>query len=314
MPRSFPRFRSALGAADLALFVTVVLVWGTSWLPLRLQLGVVAPEVSGVWRFALAGAIMFGWLLIANERIRFGLADHARFIVLGALLFCFNFLLAYYGGFYLTSGLLAVVFSLASVINPLYAAAITRTRPEPRVVAGAVLGVLGVALLFGPEILATEASRDTALGLACVFGATLLFCTGNMFSAAYQKRGIPVLPANTWCMVYGTLWFAVIALLRGEPFIVEWSTRYFLSILWLAVPSTVIAFAAYLTLLGRVGAGRASYATVLVPVVALAVSTLFENYVWTLSAAAGVLLVLAGNAVVLSVGRAPVTPTVPSRV
>ncbi|MEX0589581.1 MAG: DMT family transporter [Xanthobacteraceae bacterium] len=298
-----PRWRSALGAVDLALFATVVLVWGTSWLPLRLQLGVVAPEVSGVWRFAIAGAIMFGWLLVVGERIRFGVADHVRFVLLGALLFSFNFLLAYYGGFYLTSGLLAVVFSLASVINPLLAAAIARVLPEPRVLIGALLGVAGVALLFGPEIVTTEASRETALGLALVLGATLLFCTGNMFSAAYQKRGIPVLPANTWCMVYGTLWFALIAALRSEQFIVEWSARYLLSIFWLAIPSTVVAFAAYLTLLGRIGAGRASYSTVPVPVVALAMSTMFEGYAWTLSAAIGVVLVLIGNVIVLSKGQ-----------
>jgi drug/metabolite transporter (DMT)-like permease len=101
-------------------------------------------------------------------------------------------------------------------------------------------------------------------------------------------------------MVYGTLWFALIALLRGEPFIVEWSARYFLSILWLAIPSTVIAFAVYLTLLGRIGAGRASYSTVLVPVVALALSTFFEGYHWTLIAGLGVVLVIIGNVIVLS--------------
>jgi drug/metabolite transporter (DMT)-like permease len=298
-----PPSRSTLNAGDFALFATVVLVWGSSWLPLKLQLGVVAPEVSGVWRFALAGAIMFAWLLIAGHRIRFSVADHLRFVLLGALLFSFNFLCAYYGGFYLTSGLLAVVFSLAAVINPLLAAAIWRTRPETRVLIGAALGVGGVALLFGPEILAADASRETAIGLAFVFAATLFFCVGNMFSAIYQQRGIAVLSANTWCMVYGTLWFALIALLRGEPFIVEWSTRYLLSILWLAIPSTVIAFAAYLTLLGRIGAGRASYSTVLVPVVALVISTMFENYHWTLAAALGVVFVVVGNAIVLSKRR-----------
>jgi drug/metabolite transporter (DMT)-like permease len=296
----FLKRRSALGAVDLALFATVVLVWGTSWLPLRLQLGVVAPEVSGVWRFMIASAIMFTWLLVAGERLRFGAGDHARFVLLGALLFSFNFALAYYAGFYLTSGLIAVAFSLAAVINPLLATAIGRKRPEGRVIAGAVLGVLGVALLFGAEIFVAEVSRETAIGLALALGATLLFCTGNMFSAAYQKRGIPVLSANTWCMLYGTLWFATTALLRGETFTVEWSARYFLSIFWLAIASTVIAFAAYLTLLGRIGASRASYSTVLFPLVALAISTMFEDYTWTIFATLGVIFVLVGNVVVLS--------------
>ena len=295
--------RPALGTAEFVLFATVVFVWGTSWLPLRWQLGVVAPEVSGVWRFGLACAIMFAWLVVGGHRIRFGLADHARFVVLGALLFSFNFLCAYYGGFYLTSGLLAVVFSLAAVINPLYAAALWRTRPEATVLAGAALGVIGVALLFGPEILAAGASRDTAIGLAFVLSATLFFCTGNMVSAVYQRRGISVLSASAWGMFYGTLWFALFAVLQGKPFIVEWSARYLLSILWLSIPSTVIAFAAYLTLLGRIGAGRAAYSTVLVPVVALVLSTFFENYIWTLAALVGVAFVLAGNVIVLSSGQ-----------
>jgi drug/metabolite transporter (DMT)-like permease len=127
-----------------------------------------------------------------------------------------------------------------------------------------------------------------------------------MMSAAYQKHGIGVLSANTWCMIYGALWLAAAALVRGEPFIVEWSARYVGSVLWLTVFSTVIAFAAYLTLLGRIGAGRAAYSTVLVPVVALLISRVAEGYVWTWTAALGVIFVVAGNIIVLSrMGSAP---------
>src|SRR5690606_34862099 len=99
------------------------------------------------------------------------------------------------------------------------------------------------------------------------------------------------------------LWFALFAVLQGKQFIVEWSARYLLSILWLSVPSTVIAFAAYLTLLGRIGAGRAAYSTVLVPIVALLLSTFFENYTWTIAAVIGVAFVLAGNVIVLGSGQ-----------
>ena len=295
--------RSAFSAADLALYATVVLVWGTSWLPLRLQLGVVAPEVSGLWRFAIAATIMFAWVGLAGARFRFGGADHARFALLGATLFSLNFLAAYYGGFYLSSGLLAVVFSLASIINPLLAAALGRGVLDLRVLTAAVLGVGGIALLFGPEITATEASRDTALGLGLALLATVLFCIGNMLSAAFQARGMPVVPANAWCMLYGTAVFAAVALVRGEPFIAEWNARYLGSVAWLALLSTVVAFFAYLTLVGRVGPGRASYSTVLVPLMALAISTVFEHYTWTAAGGLGVILVLAGNAVVLSAPR-----------
>jgi drug/metabolite transporter (DMT)-like permease len=168
---------------------------------------------------------------------------------------------------------------------------------------GAALGVTGIALLFGPEIAATEASGATALGLALALLATVFFCIGNMISAAHQASGVPLLPGNAWSMLYGTLVFAAVALGRGEPFIVEWTARYVISIGWLAVTSTVIGFAAYLTLVGRVGPARAGYATVLVPVVALVISTLFEDYRWTLTGALGVALVLAGNAWVLAARR-----------
>jgi drug/metabolite transporter (DMT)-like permease len=295
--------RPVFGGAELTLFAAVALVWGSSFLPLRLQLGVVAPEVSGVWRFAIASAAMFLWLSLAGHRLRFGLADHVRFALLGAFLFSLNFASAYYSGFYLPSGLIAVVFSMASVINPLLAAAITRTMPEWRNVLGALLGVAGVALLFGPELLTVNASSGTAVGLALGLLATVIFCTGNMFSARFQRDGLPVLAANCWGMLYGALWFALIALARGETFTVEWNARYLLSIAWLAIPSTLIGFAAYLTLLGRIGPGRASYSIVLVPVVALVISTFFENYVWTLAALIGVVFVLVGNVVVLSGGQ-----------
>jgi drug/metabolite transporter (DMT)-like permease len=295
--------RPVFGAAELTLFTAVALVWGSSFLPLRLQLGVVAPEVSGVWRFAIASAAMFVWLSLSGHRLRFGLADHARFALLGALLFSLNFASAYYSGFYLTSGLIAVVFSMAAVINPLLAAAITRTMPEWRNVVGALLGVAGVSLLFGPELLKVEASSGTAVGLVLGLLATVIFCTGNMFSARFQRDGLPVLAANCWGMLYGAVWFALIALARGETFTVEWSARYLLSIAWLAIPSTLIGFAAYLTLLGRIGPGRASYSIVLVPVVALVISTFFENYVWTFAALIGVAFVLAGNVVVLWRGQ-----------
>jgi drug/metabolite transporter (DMT)-like permease len=185
------------------------------------------------------------------------------------------------------------------------AAAITRTIPEWRILLGAALGVAGVALLFGPELLGVEASGGTAMGLALGLLATIIFCTGNMFSARYQRDGLPVLAANSWGMLYGALWFALIATARGEAFTIEWNARYLLSIGWLAIPSTLIGFAAYLTLLGRVGPGRASYSIVLVPVVALFISTFFENYHWTLAALIGVAFVLVGNVIVLSSGQRP---------
>lgn len=289
----------ALSAADYALYATVVVLWGASWLPLRLQLGVVSPEVSGVWRFLVGGVIVFGWLIAVKGRVRFPLADHARFAILGLTMFSFNFVSAYYAGFHLNGGLLAIIFSLTAVINPIYAALLGRGGLNLRIVAGAVLGVAGVMLLFGPKVLA-DGQTGTLFGVGLMLLSVLIFSTGNMFSAAFQARGLPVLSANAWSMLYGTAFIALFAFMRGQPFIVEWTPKYVLSILWLAVAGTAIGFFAYVTLIGRIGTGRTGYVTVLMPLVALVLATFFEGYVWTLYAFIGVALVLTGNAIVLS--------------
>lgn len=290
----------ALTPADYTLYAIVVILWGASWLPLRLQLGVVSPEVSAVWRFLLGGLIVFGWLLLVKGKVRFPLEDHARFMILGATMFSFNFVSAYYAGFHLNGGLLAVLFSLTAVINPIYAALLGRGGLNVKVVSGALIGVIGVALLFGPKIVAVDGQAGTLTGVLLMLLSILIFSTGNMFSAAFQAKGLPVLSANAWSMLYGTAFIALFALAKGQSFIVEWTPKYVLSILWLAIAGTAIGFFAYVTLIGRIGTGRTGYVTVLMPLVALVLSTFFEGYVWTIYAFLGVALVMIGNAIVLS--------------
>jgi drug/metabolite transporter (DMT)-like permease len=294
-----------MSAADYALYATVVVLWGAAWLPLRLQLGVVSPEVSAVWRFLLGGLLVFGWLIAVKGKVRFPLKDHARFALLGVTMFSFNFVSAYYAGFHLNGGLLAILFSLLAVVNPVYAALLGRGGLNLRIVAGAVIGVLGVALLFGPKVLAAEGQAGTLLGVLLMLLSVFIFSTGNMLSASFQAGGLPVLSANAWSMLYGTAFLALFALLRGQPFIVEWTPTYIGSILFLAIAGTAIGFFAYVTLIGRIGTARTAYITVVMPLVALILSTFFEGYVWTIYAFAGVALVLIGNAIVLSAPAQP---------
>lgn len=303
-PAGTPRPAGGLAPLDHGLYVTTLVVWGTSWIALSLQLGVVAPEVSLVWRFAISAVLMFVWVAAIGARWRFPLADHLRFALVGALMFSTNFALFYYGASGIPSGLLSVVFSLASVVNVLMAAVFLRMPMEPRVLAGAGLGVLGIALMFWPEIGGAQIDMRTAKGLLLCVAGTCCFCLGNMVSASNQRRGLPVIPANAWGMLYGTLLLTAVALVAGRPFIVEWTVAYLGSLAWLAVASSVVAFAAYLTLLGRIGPQRAGYLTVMFPVVALAISTAFEGYVWTWPAALGLALVLGGNLLVLRAPRA----------
>lgn len=290
----------SLAASDLGLYALVVLAWSTSWIAMRYQVGIVAPEISVFWRFAIAAVAMFSLALIRKEPLRYGFADHLRFAAMGIFLFSSNFILFYHGAQYIPSGLLSVVFSLASIINLLLAAVLFRQSITPRVALGAMMGTIGIGLLFAPQILGVTFDHASAVGLAfCVCG-TLCFCMGNLFSGDSQKRGVSVISASAWGMSYGTIWAGLVSAVLGRAFIVEWTFTYWFALIYLALIASVVAFYSYLTLLGRIGAGRVGYATVVFPVFALMISTVVENYQWTFTAAAGAVLALAGNVLVMS--------------
>ena len=292
----------AFDRLDLALYALVVVVWGTSWLALHMQLGVVSPEVSLVWRFVLATVILLATALARGERLVVPARDHPLLALLGLLLFSGNFVLFYYGGLEVASGLLAVVFSLASVGNLLLSWLVFRQPLDPVVATGGALGVAGVAAMFAPELSGFGAGRDTWFGLAlCVLG-TAVFCAGNVAATAARRRGIPMLAYTVWGMGYGAASLVALALARGQTFTIETTPIYLGSLLYLSVMASAVVFTAYLRLMERVGAARASYTTVLIPVVALLISTVAEGYRWTAPALAGLALVLIGNWLVL--GRA----------
>lgn len=294
---NFPN--ASMTRLDYSLYAVTVFAWSTSWIALKLQLGVVAPQVAITWRFLIASLVMFAWAFLRRHRLAFPLADHLRFLGLGFFIFSMNFLQFYIGGAKLTSGLLAVIFSLTSVFNMLLGTIFLRQPVDRRILLGAAFGFGGVALMFWPEIAGTEIDHDAAIGLMLCIGGTLFFCIGNMISATTQKRGIPVVSASAWGMAYGTAILALIAAVLGKPFIIDPTFTYIASLLWLALLSSVVAFFAYLTLLGRIGSGRAGYSTVLFPVFALLISTFAEGYQWTLFAITGLGLVMIGNIIVL---------------
>jgi drug/metabolite transporter (DMT)-like permease len=293
---------AALDRTSLLLYGAVVFIWGTSWIALHLQLGVVPPEVSLVWRFGIAALVMLAYAGLKRERLAFGLAAHLRFAVLGALLFSSNFVLFYYGGLSVPSGLLAVIFSLASVFNLALGVVIFRQQVDPRVAFGGLLGVIGVAFMFAPELQAHGLDGPVLGGLALCVLATLCFCLGNMAATKVYMSGVSTVSATVWGMIYGTGFLAALAVLRGQPFRLELTSTYLGALAYLALVASVLGFAAYLRLLRTIGAARAGYSTVLFPVVALAVSTIAEGYAWTFPALAGLVLVILGNLLVLSRG------------
>ncbi|QRG06222.1 DMT family transporter [Xanthobacter dioxanivorans] len=298
-----PAPRSSLDAAfsptDVLLFAATVLIFGSGWLPLKLQLGLVTPEVSGVWRFLVAALVMFAMVLVSGGRLAFTLRDHLLFAAMGATLFSLNFLSFYYAGYHLPSGLLSVVFALSAVITPLLSAAFLGLRLRGRVVAGAAAGVAGLALVFGPSVADGTGVNGMGEGLALALAGTVCFSLGSLLSGVAGRRGYPLASLTAWGFFYGLVILLAVALVRGSPFIVEWNTRYLGSLVYLVLAQTLTGFAIYLLLIRRIGANRAGYGAVLFPLVALALSTWYEAFHWTLTAAAGIALVLAGTLLVL---------------
>ncbi len=292
----------ALSPLDYALYGTSVLVWGLSWIAMHYQVGAVAPEVSVVWRFAIAAPLMFVLAAARGEPLRFPFADHLYFVGLGAGIFSTNFILFYHAAQYVASGLLSIAFSLASVGNVVLGALVLGARIERRAVAGGILGVGGVAAMFYPELGGISFNSTAMLGLLLALGGTLSFCIANMISVAAQRRRLPVFASAAWGMTYGILIVSLVVLARGETFTIDLSVTYLGGLAYLSVIGSFVAFGVYFTLLGRIGAARTGYTTVMYPVVALIVSTFAEDYRWSLLAVCGLAAVLLGNVLIL---RAP---------
>jgi drug/metabolite transporter (DMT)-like permease len=282
------------------LYVITVLVWGSTWLAIEFQLGVVAPEVSIVYRYAGASVLLFAWSRIRGLPLAFGLRQHARFMLLGVLLFGLNYVFAYRAQIYISSALTAIAFSTMVWMNIINARFFFGVRAGRRVLLGALLGVAGIFTLFAPQISELTFSDGVFYGSMLAVVGALVASFGNMASQASQKAGLPVIQSNAWGMLYGAIITGLISIYQGHEFLFDWSVGYLGSLLYLTVFGSIIAFGAYLTLLGRIGAHKAGYAMVMFPVVALILSALFEDLEVDTPIVVGTLLVLAGNLFVLN--------------
>ena len=297
-----------MGMNNTFLYVITVLIWGSTWLAIEFQLGVVQPEVSVVYRYFIAAALLFAWCLAKGLNLRFNLRAHVWFVLLGFLLFSLNYILAYRAQVYITSALSAIAFAMMLWMNIALARIFFGVRAGWRVLVGAVLGIVGIVVIFAPQVEELSLSNTVVFGMLLALGGALTASFGNMASQKAQKLSLPVVQSNAWGMFYGTLMTLSYALYKGFEFTFDPSPGYVVSLLFLAVFGSIVAFWSYLTLLGRIGAHKVGYATVMFPVVALILSILFEGLEITSSLVAGTALVLAGNVFVL---RAPVRPRAP---
>jgi drug/metabolite transporter (DMT)-like permease len=285
---------------NVLLYSTTVLIWGSTWLAITFQLGVVNPILSVAYRFTLASLLLLAFASVRRVNLRFTARQHLFFGLQGALLFSLNYLLVYLAELRLTSGLVAVIFSTLVFMNILIGTLFLGTPVRLNVVIGALIGLAGISLVFLPELRAFSLRDRGFAGLLLSLGGTLSASIGNIVAARNQQEGLPVVQTNAFGMGYGGILMFATALIAGTPFRFEMTLSYIASLIYLAVFGSVIAFGAYLTLLGRIGADQAAYTSLLFPLVALGFSTLFEGYQWSVPALVGVLLVLIGNFLVLA--------------
>lgn len=273
-------------------YCLTVLIWGLTWTAIRLQVESAPVDLSVFYRFVLASAVALGGLALLRRLPRLSLRQHGWLVLQGLTLYSINFLLIYRAAESMTSGLLAVVFSLAALFNAFNGRLLMGLRPSPRIYPAVALGISGVALLFWHDL---SLGNATLASILFALGGTYWFSLGNLISLKVRTAGIPLLAGNAWAMFYGALVLGPWCLFQGVDWIMPESTTFWGATLFLAIPGSIIAFFSYITVIRTLGADKAGYATVLFPVVALSVSTWLEGFVWTGTAVSGALLALLGN-------------------
>ncbi len=267
-----------------------------------MQVGPVPVLVSVFYRFALASVVLVA-ALVATRRLEAPALRHQPWLIAQALcLFSFNFICFYTAEATVTSGLVSVIFSLATIYNAVNARLFFGDRITVRTVVAALMGAGGLVLLFGRDVwIDLDPRALKGIGLAAL--GTLFFSLGNMVSRRNSAAGLSPVTTNAWGMAYGAVILLALIAATGTPIVAPPGGKYLVALVYLAVFGSVIAFTTYLELVARLGSSRAAYATVLFPIVALGLSTAFEGYRWTLASAFGLALCLIGNVVMFSPKR-----------
>ncbi len=289
---------------QLLYFIIPCFIWGSTWFAIKLQLGKVDPLVSVVYRFLVAGLLLMAFSLIRKLNLRYTLAEHLRMMLQGIILFGFNYWLVYLAETKLTSGVVAIIFSFSIFTNILFNYLLLKGKIKKEVMLGAILGIAGTVMIFNHELSnATQISKAYQALLFC-FASIILASLGNILSAYNQTKKLPVIQTNAFSMTYGSLAMMLMVPLSGRSFSLDVSLPYIGSLLYLSVLGSIVAFTLYLKLVGDIGPDRAGYTTLVAPVIALIISSFFENYHWGAIVALGILFLFAGNFLALKTKNA----------
>ena len=283
---------------NLSLFLACVAIWGTTWLAITYQLGPVAPEISVSHRFLFAALVIAAWCRLRGLPLKFTRAEHAALALMGVAMYGISYIFVYHAELHVASGLVAIGYSASPLLSTLGMRLFFGQAITARMALGSVLGIAGISLVYWPEF-ARQAGGGMALGALFTLLAVLLSTSGGLLAHRNHERKLHGWPTMAWSMGYGALSALIVALALGRSYSIDFGAPYLLSLAYLSLFGSVLTFAAWLTLVGRIGAPRASYVGVMAPVMALFVSTLFEGFQWHPLTAVGVAISIAGNVLVL---------------
>lgn len=291
------------------LFFVTVAIWGTTWIAIKFQLDAAAPELGVALRFSIAAALVLGWCALRGIRLALPARLHALLAAIGVAAFCVSYLFVYHAERFIVSGLVAVGYAAAPLVNMLLARLLLATPMSRRVAAGGLLGLAGIALVFWPEFARLQAGGPLLAGAALTTGAVLASCVSNIGMVRAQAAGLRGWAPLGIAMAWGAAasWLAVLAF--GRPLEIRWSPSFAASLAYLALAGSVLAFAAYYRLIAQIGPARAAYVGVMSTLVALFVSTLFEGYDWRFVTFVGIALAVGGNVLALQAPAADRPPT-----
>jgi drug/metabolite transporter (DMT)-like permease len=290
--------------AVLIPFGIVTLIWGSTWLVIRDQLGVVPPSWSVSYRFLLAGLCMTAYALVRRESFRLGMRGFAFAGLIGVTQFCLNFNFVYRAEEHITSGLVSVVFALLLVPNALFARIFLGQRLGRQLMLGSAIAIAGIVLLFVREARADPNGPGQALlGIGLTLCAILAASTANVMQATPTAARYPMGSVLAVAMLVGAAIDAGFAFATVGPPLIEHRLVYWLGIAYLGIFASALAFPLYFGVLRTIGPAKAAYSSVIVPVIAMLLSTMFEGYRWSALAVAGAALTAAGLVVALRARR-----------
>lgn len=284
---------------NIILYLITVLIWGTTWYGIKLQVGHAPVEISIFYRFLIASSLLFLWCKYENISLKMSFFDHLFCCLLGFTMFSIHYLFVYEASFYIASGIIAVIFSGVSFCSIFYNALFFRVRPQMNVILGAMMGIAGLGVFFWDEISQLSFESHFMTGLILSLIGVAIFALGSVIMKRNQRQGLRNTSSMSVAMIYGAITMLIYIVTKGISLSLPSSTIYWSSLFYLAIPGSIIAFLCYFQLIRNVGPELAGYTTVVVPILSLLISWVFEGYQFSLYDMCGLVLVITGNVLVL---------------